>query len=103
MDAALHILCIAGYIFGYLAHRWIHFWISCALCGRDFWTVPYVVSYSIVRLPGVCGNRSRLDASQHVSSLQQKRSEKPGSIYYFYMNYFGLDAGEDMHSKAVKM
>ena len=82
LDAALHILHIGGYIFGYLAHRWIYFWISCTSVDTfldilrfeevEIFGQFHVVSYSIVRLPGVCGNRRRLQASQYVSSLLKK-------------------------------
>ena len=66
----------------YLAHPWIYSWISCTSVDTfldilrfeevEIFGQFHVVSYSIVRLPGVCGNRRRLQASQYVSSLLKK-------------------------------
>ena len=82
-NCSLHLMepefgrCIA-----YLAHPWIYFWISCTSVDTfldilrfeevEIFGQFHVVSYSIVRLPGVCGNRRRLQASQYVSSLLKK-------------------------------
>ena len=82
-NCSLHLMepefgrCIA-----YLAHPWIYSWISCTSVDTfldilrfeevEIFGQFHVVSYSIVRLPGVCGNRSRLQASQYVSSLLKK-------------------------------